>query len=444
MRRAVAIRTPGTSTCARVTLANFDYRTMSLVRDYRELLADGLTTASFERLFSLEPRPLPAADVAEVPLVDRYLVLPSDGSQIAAIGHARGGESLVIQGPPGTGKSQTITNLIADYVARGKRVLFVCQKRAAIDVVHARLRQRGLDDLASLIHDSQADKQCVRDAAQADVRVVARGRRRSRGARKLVAGRSSTGWRPPSRRSRRTRRASRSRSSRAARRCARSSSAWCDLRAQRWGDELPGAAAGRPVSGGVVGRPAGRRRRSPPRSSVPVRTPGCPPARSGSWPEACWTRSGPRPRSPPRRHRWRPSSGRSSGRSTTPAPRPTPRRRPMPRTCALRPPRRSPSWGRSSCRSRVEGARRSSGAPRRPPRSFGSTRRQDAALEAALAKARADAAGWHTPLSPDDARAALAIATAKEGSFLRFLDGGWRRVKAAVGASYTSGDAPCR
>ena len=64
---------------------------------------------------------------------------------------------------------------------------------------------------------------------------------------------------------------------------------------------------------------------------------------------------------------------------------------------------------------------------------------QDAALEAALAKARADAAGWHTPLGPDDARAALAIATAKEGSFLRFLDGGWRRVKAAVGVSYTSG-----
>ncbi len=96
--------------------------------------------------------------MAEVPLAERYLVLPSDGSQIAAIGRARGGESLVIQGPPGTGKSQTITNLIADYVARGKRVLFVCQKRAAIDVVHARLRQRGLDDLASLIHDSQADK----------------------------------------------------------------------------------------------------------------------------------------------------------------------------------------------------------------------------------------------------------------------------------------------
>lgn len=64
----------------------------------------------------------------------------------------------MIQGPPGTGKSQTITNLIADFVARGKRVLFVCQKRAALDVVHARLASQRLDGLCALIHDSQADK----------------------------------------------------------------------------------------------------------------------------------------------------------------------------------------------------------------------------------------------------------------------------------------------
>src|SRR5262249_36600546 len=49
-------------------------------------------------------------------------------------------------------------NLIADYVARGKRVLFVCEKRAAIDVVFHRLRQQGLDELCCLIHDSQTDK----------------------------------------------------------------------------------------------------------------------------------------------------------------------------------------------------------------------------------------------------------------------------------------------
>ncbi|GAA1147514.1 WGR domain-containing protein [Kribbella jejuensis] len=142
--------------CA-VSLANFNYRTLGLVRDYDELLTTGESAASFEQLFSDRPRPVGSA-LPELPPGDRHLVVPADGSQVAAIARARRGESFVIQGPPGTGKSQTITNLIADFVARGKRVLFVCQKRAALDVVHARLASRRLNGLCALIHDSQADK----------------------------------------------------------------------------------------------------------------------------------------------------------------------------------------------------------------------------------------------------------------------------------------------
>ena len=142
--------------CA-VSLANFNYRTLGLVRDYDELLTTGESAASFDHLFSDRPRPVGTV-LPELPSADRHLVVPADGSQVAAIARARRGESFVIQGPPGTGKSQTITNLIADFVARGKRVLFVCQKRAALDVVHARLASRRLDGLCALIHDSQGDK----------------------------------------------------------------------------------------------------------------------------------------------------------------------------------------------------------------------------------------------------------------------------------------------
>ncbi|HEY4571541.1 MAG TPA: DUF4011 domain-containing protein, partial [Kribbella sp.] len=142
--------------CA-VSLANFNYRTLGLVRDYDELLTTGESAPSFDQLFSDRPRPVGSAP-PELPPSDRYLVVPADGSQVAAIARARRGESFVIQGPPGTGKSQTITNLIADFVARGRRVLFVCQKRAALDVVHARLASRRLDGLCALIHDSQGDK----------------------------------------------------------------------------------------------------------------------------------------------------------------------------------------------------------------------------------------------------------------------------------------------
>ena len=68
------------------------------------------------------------------------------------------GDSFIIQGPPGTGKSQTIANLIAALVAGGKRVLFVCEKRAALDVVAHRLDQVGLGELVATIHDSQLDR----------------------------------------------------------------------------------------------------------------------------------------------------------------------------------------------------------------------------------------------------------------------------------------------
>jgi hypothetical protein len=141
--------------CA-VTLANFNYRKMTLVRDYNDLIGSyAWSHANFDRLFSDEGRPAfephPAA-------ADDYMVLPADPSQAEAVGRAGNGESYVIQGPPGTGKSQTITNLIADTVARGKGVLFVCEKRAALDVVFHRLKQTGLGDVSTLIHDSQGDK----------------------------------------------------------------------------------------------------------------------------------------------------------------------------------------------------------------------------------------------------------------------------------------------
>ena len=140
------------------TIANFNYRKMSLVRDYGELLDADLASEAFDRVFSLEPRPVDDEPPPPLARTEQWPVVQGDATQAAAVALARTGRSYIIQGPPGTGKSQTITNLIADYVARGRRVLFVCEKRAAIDVVFHRLRQQGLDELCCLIHDSQTDK----------------------------------------------------------------------------------------------------------------------------------------------------------------------------------------------------------------------------------------------------------------------------------------------
>jgi len=141
-----------------LTLGNFNYRKMTLVRDYARLIETDMESGAFDAVFSLAPRPPEEVPPPALELADQHLVLACDATQASAIARARTGASYIIQGPPGTGKSQTITNLIADHVARGKRVLFVCEKRAAIDVVFQRLRQQGLDALCCLIHDSQTDK----------------------------------------------------------------------------------------------------------------------------------------------------------------------------------------------------------------------------------------------------------------------------------------------
>ena len=90
-----------------------------------------------------------ATDPNYVPLADEFLVLDTDASQNYVINAVLGGQDLIVRGPPGTGR--TIANLIATLLARRKKVLFVAEKRAAIDAVLKRLEQRGLDDLACSI-----------------------------------------------------------------------------------------------------------------------------------------------------------------------------------------------------------------------------------------------------------------------------------------------------
>ncbi len=141
-----------------IVLGNFNYKKMSLVRDYNHIIDNNVQHAVFEELFSNKPKQLKEYSIDLNKPNDWHHVITADPTQTRAILQSRTGESYIIQGPPGTGKSQTITNLIADFVARGKSILFVCEKRAALDVVYYRLKQNGLDELCCYIHDSQGDK----------------------------------------------------------------------------------------------------------------------------------------------------------------------------------------------------------------------------------------------------------------------------------------------
>ena len=87
--------------------------------------------------------------------------ISADSSQLRAIRDAVAGRSFVMHGPPGTGKSQTITNIIANALYDGKRVLFVSEKKAALEVVQKRLAGIGLDPFCLELHSNKARKSVV-------------------------------------------------------------------------------------------------------------------------------------------------------------------------------------------------------------------------------------------------------------------------------------------
>lgn len=152
---------PGLERELRVVVANFSYATLPLVSDLEqnaELFAGSDIVAAIagdkeahDVLQSLICDPDPKQPDSDSPS-EEFLVLDADSSQHMAINQVLGGESLVIQGPPGTGKSQTIANLITALMARGKRVLFVAEKRAAIEAVTKRLDDVGLSGLVMDMH----------------------------------------------------------------------------------------------------------------------------------------------------------------------------------------------------------------------------------------------------------------------------------------------------
>ncbi|MDZ4172775.1 MAG: DUF3320 domain-containing protein [Methanobacteriaceae archaeon] len=90
-----------------------------------------------------------------------FTVLDADSSQISVIEDAKFGKHLVVEGPPGTGKSQTIVNLIAELLAMDKKVLFVSEKMAALEVVKSRLDSIGLGDFCLELHSRKANKKDV-------------------------------------------------------------------------------------------------------------------------------------------------------------------------------------------------------------------------------------------------------------------------------------------
>ncbi|HLU39140.1 MAG TPA: DUF3320 domain-containing protein, partial [Planctomycetota bacterium] len=150
-------------------IAPFSFAKFLLWRDlvaHRDLLLDSPVlrhlVESPDRPFEPDARfPDPSELDEAFPAAATFCPLEADSSQLAAVLAAAQGRSFVLEGPPGTGKSQTITNLIAQCVAAGKRVLFVAEKMAALEVVRQRLEHVGLGPFCLELHRKESSKRAV-------------------------------------------------------------------------------------------------------------------------------------------------------------------------------------------------------------------------------------------------------------------------------------------
>ena len=100
-----------------------------------------------------------------------YQVMSADSSQQEAILYSKNNVSFVMQGPPGTGKSQTITNIISEALADGKKVLFVSEKMAALQVVYRRLQDAHLADFCLTLHNYKANKKEILEQIGANLKL---------------------------------------------------------------------------------------------------------------------------------------------------------------------------------------------------------------------------------------------------------------------------------
>ncbi len=144
-------------------LGIFPQAASQLVPDYMQLIASE-SISDLEDFFLSKKTQSEGPDTPQPqPVKEEKLYTPYslDAYQENAIRAIKNGHSIVVQGPPGTGKSQLICNLMADAIASGKRVLLVCQKRAALDVVYDRLNNKALGDFVGLVHDFRNDRKTV-------------------------------------------------------------------------------------------------------------------------------------------------------------------------------------------------------------------------------------------------------------------------------------------
>jgi len=145
-----------------------------LDENWKELASNSLVMHLIQTPTAEYLDPFEAPTAVDLDALNNAVPVPADSSQLEAVAEAEARRTFVLEGPPGTGKSQTITNLLAHSLANGKRVLFVAEKRAALDVVKDRLDAVGLGPFSLDLHDKGARPTAVRAQIRAAIDAIAR------------------------------------------------------------------------------------------------------------------------------------------------------------------------------------------------------------------------------------------------------------------------------
>lgn len=160
-------------------LSTFSFLKINMYRDLQDNESKVLENESIQAILDTASGEDIGDGLEEIPSEDSsdalspiplHNVVDADSSQNEAVTMAATGKSFVLQGPPGTGKSQTITNIIAECLSQGKRVLFVSEKLAALQVVYEKLRRVGLEEFCLELHSHKSNKKAVIEELNATLR----------------------------------------------------------------------------------------------------------------------------------------------------------------------------------------------------------------------------------------------------------------------------------
>jgi len=152
---------PGWKISKDIFLSSFNFKKFVMFKDLDLSNWSGMENNPVKSLFYVDEENWDSDEDLNLNSINSseiYNVVDADSSQLAVLEEAKKGKNLVVEGPPGTGKSQTIVNLIAELMARGQKVLFVSEKKAALDVVKTRLDSVGLGEGCLELHGKNSNK----------------------------------------------------------------------------------------------------------------------------------------------------------------------------------------------------------------------------------------------------------------------------------------------